>query len=40
MAEDFRNEHVAACSTAPRDYWEEWNGWLRNRLVFVQKDTA
>ena len=32
LAEAFRSGHVC--------YSEEWNGWLRNRSVFVQKDTA
>ena len=42
LAKGFRNDHVAASSTALRSqcYWEEWNGWLRDRSVFVQNDTA
>ena len=40
LAEAFRNDHVAACSTALRSATgEEWNGWLRNRSVFVQNGT-
>ena len=42
LAEAFRNDHVAVCSTDLRSATEENEsvGWLRNRSVSVQGDTA
>ena len=42
LADAFRNDHVAACSTALRTATEknEKGGWLRNRSVFDQNNTA
>ena len=41
LAEAFRNEYVAACSMLSAVLLRrEWFGWLRNRSVSVENDTA